>query len=366
MKEIKVRLKANPYSIVVGRNILPALPARMRSAGLRGKVFIVSNRQVSKLYLSALQKNLRKSGFETAAFTDLPNDESAKTGQHLLRLQGAMVRSGLDRSSAVLALGGGVIGDLAGFAAATFMRGIHWVGVPTTLLAQVDSSIGGKTGINLAEGKNLVGSFHQPVLVFSDAAFLKTLPDEEIRCALAEVIKYAVIWSKPFFSYLEKNILKARAKNLPVLEAMVRQCALIKKTVVEQDEFETSGLRALLNYGHTFGHGFEAAGADWKKAMSHGQAVALGMLAAGDLANQLKVFSAAERDKQKTLIAKAGLDLRLPRKIKTKAVLEYMRHDKKKAGKNLKFILPLRIGKAVVRSDIPLKNVEAAIKGLYS
>lgn len=365
MKELKVRLKNNPYTIVVGNHILPRLPRYLRTLGISGKIFIVSNRQVGKLYLSALQKGLRQSGFETAAYTDLPNDESAKTGQHLLKLQGAMVRAGLDRSSAVLALGGGVVGDLAGFAAATFMRGIRWVGVPTTLLAQVDSSIGGKTGINLPQGKNLVGSFHQPVLVFSDTAFLRTLPDAEIRYALAEVIKYAVIWSQSFFAYLEKNILKARAKNMPVLEKIVTQCALIKKTVVERDEFETTGLRALLNYGHTFGHGFEGAGADWKTALSHGQAVALGMLAAGDLAVHRGGFSTAQRERQKALIAKAGLDLHLPRGIKLRTVLECMRHDKKKAGKKLKFILPLTIGKAAVCSDIPDQAVAAAIKGLY-
>jgi len=366
MKEIKVRLKNNGYPILAGRGILSLLPKRLNSLGLRGKAMILTNEVVGAFYLKKIVKLLNKAGFEVCHDDTLPINESAKSDKTLFRIYSGMVKAGLDRSSFLIALGGGIVGDVTGFAASTYMRGILWVGLPTTLLAQVDSSIGGKTGINLPEGKNLVGAFHQPRLVLADTDFIETLPSNELCHALAEVIKYAVIWDARFFSFLEKNMARARAKDLGVLEKIVYECARIKRTVVEQDEKEEKDLRALLNYGHTFAHGFEAACEKWTDSMPHGEAVALGMLAAGELACRMGMFSRSEQQRQSLLIRRAGLPLRLAKRFSAAQIMNYMKHDKKAMAGKLKFILPAKIGQVKICKGIPPSLVRNVIEWLLN
>lgn len=361
MREIKVRLKKNGYSILVGQGILPSLGARLKRLGLTGKALILTNEVVGAFYLKRTAAVLKKSGYAVDWDDTLPLNESAKSEKTLFRIYSRMMKAGLDRSSFLVALGGGIVGDVTGFAAATYMRGIPWVGLPTTLLAQVDSSIGGKTGINLPDGKNLVGAFHQPRLVAADTDFIETLPSGELCHALAEVIKYAVIWDAGFFSYLEKNIPLARAKNPRILEKIVYQCARIKKTVVERDEREEKNIRAILNYGHTFAHGFEAASESWTSSMPHGEAVALGMLAAAELACRMGLFSRESQRRQFLLIREAGLPVRLKKNLSAGQILKAMMHDKKAQAGKLRFILPLKIGKVEVHKDIPLSLVRRVI-----
>jgi len=362
MKKIKVALKERSYDICIGKNILRFLGKEIRRIGLSGKALVVTSSKIAGWYLHGISRSLKAGGFDVFSFTKLPSDESAKSERNLFSIYEHLLKNGFDRSSFLVALGGGVVGDVAGFAASTFMRGIPWVAVPTTLLAQVDSAIGGKTAIDLPDGKNLIGTFHQPRLVFSDVSTLGTLPDREIRHALAEIIKYGVIWDGKFFRFLEENILKAKKKDPETLLTMVRRCAEIKAKVVGGDERETKGFRAILNYGHTFGHAFEAASGKW--SIPHGEAVAIGMSAAGRLACRLGVFSRKEDERQRILIRKAGLPVHLPREVKLSRVLECIRHDKKKVKGVLKFVLPVKIGKVKVFSGIPAGTVRGVIQCL--
>jgi 3-dehydroquinate synthase len=338
----------------------------MRALGLSGKVMIVSDRHVGPLYLSRVKRVLRGAGFETHASEYLPPNESAKTQKTLFQIYSALVRAGFDRSSSLVSLGGGTVGDVTGFAAATFLRGLPWVAVPTTLLAQVDSAIGGKTGINLDWGKNLVGAFHQPRLVLSDINVLATLPRRDLCSSLGEVIKYAVIRDPAFFSFLETNMGKAVQGNLRILEHVVWHSARIKKEVVERDEREETGLRAILNYGHTFAHAFEAASGNWSVSMPHGEAVAAGMLAAGELAVRQGLFRPEDQARQERLIAKAGLPLSLNPRFRVRDILEGMKRDKKRKRGVIRFVLPRRIGRVMLADGIPMSEVKNVLASMGS
>jgi len=364
MKTITARLKQRSYTICVGKGILAKTGSAIKQSGLKGKAFVITNRKVGKLYLKPMLSSLKKAGYQTTSYVTLPDNESAKSQVQLGKVYAAMLTAGCDRSSFVVAIGGGIVGDLSGYAAATFMRGIPWVNVATTLLAQVDSAIGGKTGINLKEGKNLVGAFHQPGLVISDIDTLKSLPRVELKTALAEVIKYGVIWDHSFFEYLEKNMTKALKSDLNVLTKIVLRCTEIKARVVEKDERELSGLRAILNYGHTFAHGIEVASGSWRKSISHGIAVAIGMVAAGELGQRLGIFSQKDQLRQIELIKRAGLPTRIPEKLSVDKVLKGMQHDKKKKGNQLTFVVPQRIGKVVLRSDCSPAKTYSVLKSI--
>ncbi len=364
MRELRVNLKHHPYSLLVGRGTLKVLGTRLKRLGLAGKVMILTDRKVARYYLRRVRSVLERAGFQTYTYDSLPLNESAKSEKSLFEIYARLVHTGFDRTSFLVALGGGMVGDVAGFAASTYMRGIPWVVVPTTLLAQVDSSIGGKTAINLPEGKNLVGTFYQPKLVLADMDFLRTLPELELCHALAEVIKYAVIWDADFFSFLEKHIAEARKKNLKILERIVYECARIKKMVVERDECEVKNLRMILNYGHTFAHAFEAASETWTSSIPHGEAVAVGMVAAAELAYRQGLFSRKSQIRQLHLIRAAGLPVRLRKNLVVSRVLKCMQHDKKMHRGKLRFILPIRMGKVTVSSDVPLSFVRHAIQGL--
>ena len=356
-KETKIRCHAGEegYDIVVGANILPPIGKRLQKITNNGSVIVVTNAAVGAYYAPLITSSLRRAGY-TVVKHIVPDGERAKSDKELFRLLGVMVAKKFERSSTVIALGGGVVGDLAGFAASIYMRGVNFVNIPTSLLAQVDSAVGGKTGINLKEGKNLVGTFYQPKLVIADIATLATLPEEEMLTGLAEVIKYGVICDGTFFDYLETHIREILDLDLGILEKAVSRCVRYKVSVVEKDEKE-NGLRAILNFGHTFAHAFEQLG-NYKK-LSHGMAVALGMQAAAGLAHTLGMFDAESFDRLITIIEKTGL----PTSVKEygftpQAILRSMYSDKKVKNKKLRLVLPLELGSVVIRDDID----DAAVK----
>lgn len=356
MKTIQVKSLRGNYSIVTGTGILEKTGPLMLSEGLKGKVLIVTQKRIPAGHLAKVKSSLAKSGFDVRVFF-LPDGEIAKSQENLFKVYAALLRNGFERRDTLLALGGGVTGDLTGFAAATYLRGIPFVNVPTTLLAQVDSAIGGKTGINLKEGKNLAGAFYPPKLVVSDAKTLKTLPERELKAALGEVVKYGVISDAKLFRRLENLTLKDLRKNNALLAEIVNACSAIKAGVVSRDEFETSGERMILNFGHTFGHGFEKA-LNYKKIL-HGEAVSIGMICAGRLAVDLNLFSRGDFLRMENLMRKLGLPVSAAGMgVKSADVLSAMAHDKKKKSGKLRFVLPVRIGKVVVRDAVS----EASIK----
>jgi 3-dehydroquinate synthase len=294
--------------------------------------------------------------------------EAAKTLAQAGRLYDAMLAMGLDRGSAVVALGGGVVTDLGGFAAATYMRGIPWVAVATTLLAQVDAAVGGKTAVDHPECKNLIGAFHQPAAVFADVATLATLPEEELRTGLAEVVKHAVIRDADLFALLEIQADRIMARDPAVLEQTVARNVRIKAEVVMADERE-SGLRRILNYGHTVGHAIESLAMQSSAAaggppMTHGRAVALGMVAEARIAERRGLVGRAVVDRQRRLLERFGLPVRAAGAIDLARCLELMRHDKKAEAGRLVFVLPESIGAVRVADDVTDDEVREAILSL--
>lgn len=352
---------AHPYTISIGYGLLDdgiALTSRIRGR----HVLIVSDEHVSPLYARRIEAALHnvRPDLRLSRFV-MPAGEQAKTMAHFSQVIDALATLGATRDACVLALGGGVVGDLAGFAAACWMRGIDCLQLPTTLLAMVDSSVGGKTAVDLPQGKNLVGAFHPPRGVFADTAALDTLPDRELRAGLAEVIKYGAIVDAPFLDWLEANTIPLLARERqPLIEAIARSCQH-KATIVEHDPFE-HGERALLNFGHTFGHAIEAEqgyashGLD-NEALNHGEAVAVGMVMAARLSAQLGMAPAADAERLRTLLAGFGLPTALPEGLEPDRLLQRMRLDKKASASGLRFVLWEAPGTARIVSDVP----EAAV-----
>ena len=360
MKKITVSLAGRSYPILIGRKLLPSVGRWVKPLGVGPKVLIVSNRRVAGLFLRTVRASLARAGFEVVKPYLLPHgDERDKSSRALVRLWTHMAAEKMERSSAVLALGGGVVGDLAGFAASTYMRGIPVVQVPTTLLAQVDAAIGGKAAIDLPSAKNIVGAFHQPCLVVADVDTLAPSGIRELRNGFAEVIKYGVIRDPALFRLLER---KARGffssaskgplgnQELSFLETVVRRSARVKAEIVARDEREIQGERLILNYGHTFAHGLEAASG---YRLPHGEAVAIGMTAAARLARRLGLLAERAEIRQRELLHAVGLPTRLPRSLRPEDVIRPMQLDKKKKRGKLHFILPKKIGRAFVAGRIP-------------
>jgi 3-dehydroquinate synthase len=291
----------------------------------------------------------------------VPPGETSKSLAQVADLYDHLVDLKADRSTVVVALGGGVVGDLAGFVAATYARGLPLVQVPTTLLSMVDSSVGGKTGVNHPKGKNLIGSFHQPAGVLIDTATLATLPDREYRAGLAEVVKYGVILDSSFFAYLEHHAADINAREPSVLRRIVATSCELKAAVVEQDEYETSGLRAVLNYGHTFAHAFEALAGYGE--LLHGEAVSIGMLYASRLAARLERIPDSLTERQRMLLEALRIPTRLPASFRATPVelIECMRLDKKSMAGRLRFVLPTRLGHVELVRDVPEDLVTAVL-----
>ncbi len=345
MQTLTLHLGDRTYPIYIGSGVL-ADTALVRRHVRGTSAMIVSNEAVAPRYLPALISALEDLRFDVAI---LPDGEQYKTLETLNTLYSALLEKRHDRGTTLIALGGGVVGDITGFAAASYQRGVNYIQVPTTLLAQVDSSVGGKTGVNHRLGKNMIGAFHQPRCVLIDTDTLNTLADKELRAGVAEVIKYALIGDAPFFIWLEENIERLLQRNPEALGFCIRRCCEDKAAVVAADELEQTGRRALLNFGHTFGHAIET-GLGYGVWL-HGEGVGCGMIMAARLSHRLGWLSAADLARICDLIERAQLPTQPPAEITSKRFLELMAADKKAIGGRLRLVLLHSIGQAVVTDN---------------
>jgi len=357
LRIVKVKLGNRGYEIRIGTDLLAHVGAWLREKATGDKAVIVTNPIVDKLHGDALKRSLDKNGFKPAVLL-VPEGEEHKSLDTAAGLYAGMQRVQAERSTPVLALGGGVIGDLAGFVAATYMRGLPFVSLPTTLLAQVDSSIGGKTAVDHGSVKNNIGVFHQPMFVVADTFTLHSLPQLEMSNGMAEVIKYAIIQDKEFFNLLEKNLDRVRSFDKVMLEDIIVRSAAIKARIVEKDEKDT-GLRNILNFGHTVGHALESA-SDYR--MKHGQAVGIGMVTAAVISNKMGILPAKDLHRIKNLLMEAGLPVGVPR-LDMSRIIKAIEHDKKIHNGKIRFILPRRIGSAVIADNVSFALAIEVLEG---
>ena len=360
MDTLSVELGERGYPIHIGRGLLQQ-PDLLGAQAAGRRVVVVSNETVAPLYLQTLRQTLSAAGAGAVDALVLPDGERYKTLETLERIYTGLLQRRLDRGDLLVALGGGVIGDLTGFAAATYQRGIDFIQVPTTLLAQVDSSVGGKTGVNHPLGKNMIGAFHQPRMVLVDTDTLNTLPDRELSAGLAEVIKYGLIDDAEFFAWLEGHLPGLRAREPEALAHAIRRSCADKARVVAQDERE-SGRRALLNLGHTFGHAIET-GMGYGQWL-HGEAVAAGTVMAADLSLRLGWLEAGERERIVQLLRAAGLPVEPPPGLGPERFREIMAVDKKVQRGRLRLVLLQGIGRAVVTADFDAKALDETLDAL--
>lgn len=359
MKTLRVELGDRSYPITIGQGNLVTLPEVLRDLNAKGAVGICTDTNVGPLYGDRVVELAQEAGLRPVLWTM----EAGEENKRLTRIEeacGAFLEGGLDRSSLIIALGGGVVGDVAGYAAASFMRGAHFMQIPTTIVAQVDSSVGGKTGVNHPMGKNTIGAFHQPSAVLIDLELLKTLPPREIQAGLAEVIKHGVIADPELFEYMETHVDAILGKDLPALEYPIRRSCEIKSAIVADDERE-HGVRANLNYGHTFGHGVEAV-TGYERYL-HGEAVALGMHAAAHLSLELGIVDPAFVERQKACIMAYGLPVSWP-DLPVEETITCMRRDKKVRAGTMKFVVADKLGHVVHRTDVSEDQVRYALEAL--
>jgi 3-dehydroquinate synthase len=352
-----VNLGARSYTVQIGPGLLDAAGPACARLGLGRRAAVVTQPAVAP-HAARVTESLRGAGFEPAVLVVTEGEES-KSLREAERLWDGFVAHGLDRGSPVIAVGGGVVGDLAGFAGATFMRGLPVVQVPTTLLAQVDASIGGKVAVNHPRGKNLIGAFHQPRLVRIDPEALRTLPEREYRSGLAEVVKTGAALDADLFRSLETGLDALRRRDAALLEAVVATCCAAKARIVEQDEREETGLRMVLNYGHTVGHALEALSG--YRRWLHGEAVAIGMAAAGRLAARLGWTDAGAVARQDALLTGVGLPIRFSG-IAPREVAATLRHDKKARDGRVPFVLMKSVGRAEICNDVPMETVAEVLQ----
>lgn len=334
--------------------------AEKRKTG-KPKALIVTDTHVFGSHAATVSQSLTADGWECEIET-LQAGETSKSFEVVSKVHDRLIDLNADRRTIIIAVGGGVVGDTAGFVAATFMRGVPLIQVPTTLLSAVDSSVGGKTGVNHPKAKNMIGAFYQPIGVYIDTATLKTLPEREYRAGLAEVVKYGVILDSKFFAFLESHVQAINGRDGVALRHVIAQSCRLKARVVEQDEFELTGIRASLNYGHTFGHAFEALAGYGE--LLHGEAVAIGMVHASRLAERLGLIDSSITHQQIALLKALHLPTELPKGLsfETADVLGRMRLDKKTVSGKLRFILPTKIGSVQTFADVPETEVIAVLK----
>ena len=358
MQELKVDLGDRSYPIYVGDHLFQKVDI---AGAIRGKqVMIVTNETIAPLYLSALRDQL--SGLQVDEVI-LPDGESFKTLETLNLIFDALLQMRHNRTTTLIALGGGVIGDMTGFAAASYQRGVDFIQIPTTLLSQVDSSVGGKTGVNHPLGKNMIGAFYQPKAVLADTDVLKTLPERELAAGLAEVIKYGLIYDVEFLAWLEKNIEGLNGCDPELMAYAIKRSCEIKAEVVAQDERE-GGIRAILNLGHTFGHAIETdqGYGNWL----HGEAVGAGMWMAADLSMRLGWLEPADLARVETLLRRAKLPIAPPADMTPDRFIELMSVDKKVLDGQIRLVLLQKLGEAVVTSDVDPQALIATLKQHYS
>ena len=347
--EVSVGLPKAPYKVLIGAGAISSSGEFISRVLKPSRCVVVTDSNVAPLYAEAVEMSLAHAGFQPVRVT-VPAGEFSKSLTQVGVICDAMIEAGLDRSSLLVALGGGVVGDLAGFAAAVYYRGIPYIQIPTTIVSQVDSSVGGKTGVNADGGKNLIGSFHQPRLVIADTDTLRSLPEREFNEGFAEVIKHAAI--------RDPSMLEA----LDDLPALIARNVAIKAAIVAEDEFETKGLRALLNFGHTIGHGIEAA-AGYGKFL-HGEAISLGLLAACRLSVEKSGLPEEEASRISSALGIYKLPLRLDASIATDAIFSALKKDKKFAAGGIRFVLLRKLGDAFVSDAVTEADIRGAIEGL--
>jgi len=355
MRVVKVPLGSRSYSILIGPGLLPRLGVESRKLKLDRRCAVISDANVAPRFARKAMASLEASGFSPVLIT-VSAGETAKSLKTVQACYDQLTAHRLERKSFIVALGGGVVGDLAGFVAATYLRGVPFVQAPTTLLAQVDSSVGGKVGVNLKAGKNLVGSFYQPKLVLCDLDTLRTLPNREFRAGLAEVIKYGIIYDEALFERLESRLPKMLKLDAELLGQVIARCCEIKAEVVGQDETET-GLRAILNFGHTIGHAIERS-VGYGKYL-HGEAISIGQVAAARVSCEVLGFCGGDAERIRDLFRRAGLPTEIRMRPDQRArLLDAMKLDKKVSGGEIKFVLARKIGNVVWGQNVP----EALVK----
>ncbi|OIO37765.1 MAG: 3-dehydroquinate synthase [Candidatus Omnitrophica bacterium CG1_02_49_10] len=352
LKKIHLDLGRNSYNIYIDTGIIKKAGRYIKNLCSNDSVAVITNRKIYSVCGSGLTRSLAASGLKYKVFT-VPDAETSKSLKEVERLNTAITRSFTARHPVVVALGGGVVGDLAGFVASICKRGLPLIQIPTTLLAQLDSSIGGKVGIDTSSGKNLMGAFYQPKAVLIDPDVIRSLPPRQIRCGLAEAIKCAVITDNGLFAYIGRYHKKLLNASPASLGYVVKKCAAIKASIVERDEFDKLGIRAKLNFGHTIGHAIESA-ASYKRYL-HGEAISIGMLSAADIAVEMGLFKGGERDRLEKLIRDVGLPVKI-KGIRLDSILCSVSYDKKFSDGRSRFILPVSIGRVRL-----VDNVAAAL-----
>jgi len=358
MFSVKVDLKENPYEILIGQDCLKDIGKYLLPLRLGQNAIVITNPVIGKYHGRKLKAGLKGSGF-TVKFIEVPSGEKSKSAQRAFQLIREIAEYSVGRSPFIVAFGGGVVGDLAGFIAAVYKRGVPLVQIPTTLLAQVDSAIGGKVAVDLPAGKNLIGAFYQPRLVLSDVSLLATLNKRQIKNGLAETVKYGIISDKYLFHYLETQIRPLLSLHKPVMTEAVLACSRIKARVVAADEKETKGIRTILNFGHTIGHAIEAA--NRYKNYHHGESVALGMRVAAEISRRRRMLTVDEADRIGRLLTDLGLPKRI-RYVSVKDILTSMAFDKKFRAKKNRFVLAQMIGSVKVVEEIDQRIIRASLK----
>ena len=352
-----ISVRADAGRIVIGKRLLPRTGKRCQGLGLSGQCAIVADTNVATQYADVLNQSLTTAGFRPTLIT-IPAGEKSKILAEAGAICDQMIAAGLDRQSFVIGLGGGVIGDISGFVAAIYHRGVPHVQVPTTLLAMVDSSIGGKTGVNTHDGKNLIGAFHHSTLVIDDTDVLKTLPRREFNQGFTEIIKHAVIADAKMFQTLQSR----KAGEAPALQRLIRRNVEIKSKIVAKDERDLTGERALLNFGHTVGHAIERAG-NYRQFL-HGEALSLGIVAACAISNKKAGLPPNQRDAIIRLLAQFDLPIRLPKNIGREKILKALKFDKKFENGKIRFVLIPNIGTARIATNVTMQDIREAVAQL--
>lgn len=360
MKTLKVNLDkktSSSYEIRIGKGILDRMILLVAKNQKAARYVIITDSNVNRLYGQTILDAMTQAGLNASIF-EIPAGESFKNIATVMDIAGKLIACGADRGTLLVALGGGVVGDLTGFIASVYMRSVPYIQIPTTLVGQVDSSIGGKTAVDLPQGKNLLGTFYQPRAVFADLNFLDTLPQKEFNNGLAEIIKYGIIEDEKMFKLLEENMDAIQSRDSAYLLKIIETCCRIKKSIVEIDERE-QGLRRILNFGHTLGHALEAVSG---YALSHGEGVALGMIAAAKLSAKMHYLPEDELARVKKVIAGSGLPAKIPASFVSDTVIARLKSDKKKKNDVIHFVLIKKIGMPFVNSSVSDKMIEDVLE----
>jgi 3-dehydroquinate synthase len=364
MRTVKVNLDrkwSSSYEIRIGRNILDRTTLLIAKNHQAGRYVVITDDCVGRLYGKKFITSLKDIGLN-ASLIEFPAGEASKNINTAMEIVGKLIELEADRQTCLIALGGGVVGDVTGFVASVFMRSVPYIQVPTTLVAQVDSSVGGKTGVDLPSGKNLVGTFYQPAAVFASLNFLETLPEKEFNNGLAEMIKYGIIDDEKLFRKLEDSVDGLKSRDSKLLLDVVERCCQIKKAVVEIDEME-GGLRRILNFGHTLGHAVESLS---RYSITHGEGVAMGMVAAARISEKMGYLKRSEAGRIETLIHRAGLPVKIPGALDAEKIIGQMKRDKKKQGDHVHFVLLKKIGMPFINGNIEQKMIANIIEEIKS